>query len=504
MSRRQSNPNRVDRVFRFVDDRIGISNFTRKALGKIFPDHWSFMIGEIAMYCLVILIVTGVYLTFFFVPATEEIVYDGAYAPLRGVEMTQAYASTLDISFEVRAGLVMRQMHHWAALVFVAAIVVHLCRVFFTGAFRRPRELNWIVGVTLLVLAIGNGFFGYSLLDDLLSGTGVRVAYSIALSVPAAGTWLAFLVFGGEFPNTEFITRFYILHVLILPALIVGLLTAHLAMVWRQKHTQFKGQIHGLGRTEGNIVGSRLWPQYAAKSAGLFLLVAAVLALLGGLVQINPVWLYGPYEATQAAAATSGSQPDWYMGWVDGALRIMPPWEIRAFGHTVANPFFPGVLMPGVTFGVLYLWPFLERRFTHDKEPHNLLDRPRDVPVRTALGAATLAFYGILLLAGGNDVLAGIFRIAPEDITNAFRVLVFAIPLGVFFATRNVCRSLARDDLHPTVAPPGGRIVRTATGGFETLDPGDGDAGDGHHGPPPGEAWKPPPPPPPGSEADAT
>ncbi len=478
---------RSARLYRFADDRLGVSRFARGALRKVFPDHWSFMIGEIAMYCLVILIVTGLYLTFFFVPASEEIIYDGAYAPLRGVSMTQAYASTLDISFEVRAGLVMRQMHHWAALVFVAAIVVHLCRVFFTGAFRRPRELNWIVGVTLLVLAIGNGFFGYSLLDDLLSGTGVRVAYSIALAVPAVGTWLAFLVFGGEFPNTEFITRFYILHVLVLPALIVGLLTAHLAMVWRQKHTQFRGP----GRTEDNIVGSRLWPQYAAKSAALFLLVAAVLALLGGLVQINPVWLYGPYEATQAAAATSGSQPDWYMGWVDGALRIMPPWEIRAFGHTVANPFFPGVLLPGLTFGVLYLWPFLERRFTGDRDPHNLLDRPRDAPVRTALGAATLAFYGILLLAGGNDILAGIFRIAPEAITNAFRVMIFAVPLGVFFVTRNVCRSLARDDLHPTEPPAGGRIVRTATGGFATLA-GDGDGHHPHQAP--AEVWKPPPP----------
>jgi ubiquinol-cytochrome c reductase cytochrome b subunit len=484
--RKDEKANPVDRLYRFVDDRLGVSHFTRKALTKVFPDHWSFMIGEIAMYSLVILVVTGVYLTFFFVPATKEVIYNGAYAPLRGVEMSQAYASTLDISFEVRAGMVMRQMHHWAALVFVAAIVVHLCRVFFTGAYRRPRELNWIVGVTLLVLSIGNGFLGYSLLDDLLSGTGVRVGYSIALAIPLAGTWIAFLFFGGEFPNTEFITRFFVLHVLIVPALIIGLLTFHLAMVWRQKHTQFKGP----GRSEGNIVGSRLWPQYAAKSAGLFLLVSAVLALLGGLAQINPVWLYGPYKATQAAAATSGSQPDWYMGWVDGALRIMPAWEIRAFGHTIANPFFPGVLMPGITFGVLYAWPFLERRFTRDSQPHNLLDRPRDAPVRTALGAATLAFYGILLLAGGNDVLAGIFRIAPEDITLAFRVLIVVVPLVVFFVTRSVCRGLARDDLHPTEPPAGDRIVRTATGGFEPVG-----ADDHVHGakPPPISAWKPPP-----------
>lgn len=463
---RRARANPLATLYRFTDDRLGVSGFTRSALRKVFPDHWSFMIGEIAMYCFVVLVITGLYLTFFYVPGTEEVVYEGRYEPLRGVEMSQAYASTLDISFEVRAGLVMRQMHHWAALVFVAAIVVHLCRVFFTGAFRRPRELNWIVGVTLLVLAIANGFFGYSLLDDLLSGTGVRVAYSIALAVPAAGTWLAFLFFGGEFPTTEFIHRFYVLHVLIVPALIVGLLTAHLAILWRQKHTQFPGP----GRTEGNIVGSRLWPQYAAKSLALFLLVTALLAALGGLAQINPVWLYGPYDPTQAAAVTAGSQPDWYMGWVDGALRIMPPWEIRAFGHTVANPFFPGVLLPGVTFLVLYLWPFLERRVTGDREHHNLLDRPRDAPTRTGLGAATLAFYGILLLAGGNDILAGIFQIAPEAITNAFRLMVVVVPVVVFFVTRGVCRGLAQHDLHPLGPPAGGRVARTATGGFETVE----------------------------------
>jgi len=456
------------RLFRWVDDRLGASSFARTALDKIFPDHWSFMIGEIAMYCLVILIVTGVYLTFFFVPASDEVVYRGAYKALQGTTMSAAYASTLKISFEVRAGLVMRQMHHWAALVFVASLVVHLCRVFFTGAFRRPRELNWMIGVTLLVLSIANGFFGYSLLDDLLSGTGVRVGYSIALSIPVAGEWLAFLFFGGEFPNTAFITRFFVLHVLLLPALIVGLLTAHLAILWRQKHTQFRGP----GRTEDNIEGSRLWPSYAAKSVGLFFMVTAVLAVLGGLAQINPVWLYGPYNAAQASASTAASQPDWYVGWLDGALRLMPGWEIRAFGKTIANPFFPGALLPGLTFGALYAWPFLEQRFTKDRERHNLLDRPRDAPVRSGLGAATLAFYAILFLAGGNDVLASVFKVAPESITNLFRVLVFAVPLSLFFLTRKVCRELARDKVHPFEGPVGSRVRRTLDGGYE-------DAGEG-------------------------
>jgi ubiquinol-cytochrome c reductase cytochrome b subunit len=453
----------IRRTIGWVGDRLGGSNFTRTALRKVFPDHWSFMIGEVALYCLVVLIVTGVYLTFFFVPASEEIVYHGEYAPAEGLKMSAAYASALDISFGVRAGLVMRQMHHWAALVFIAALVVHLCRVFFTGAFRRPREINWMVGVTLLLLSIANGFFGYSLLDDLLSGTGVRVGYSIAMSVPVIGTWLAFLFFGGEFPAVQFIPRFFVLHVLLLPALIVGLLTAHLAILWRQKHTQFRGP----GRSEDNIVGSRLWPTYALKSVGLFFIVTAVLAGLGGLAQINPVWLYGPYDPAQAAASTAGSQPDWYVGWLDGALRILPPWEIRAFGYTVANPFFPGAVLPGLTFVGMYLWPFLERRFTKDRAPHNLLDRPRDAPNRTAFGAAVLAFYLVLFFAGGNDILSNIFRVAPERVTNLFRITAVLGPVGVFFVTRSVCRELARSGAHPTEGPVGSRLRRTPRGGYE-------------------------------------
>ncbi|MDP9389488.1 MAG: ubiquinol-cytochrome c reductase cytochrome b subunit [Actinomycetota bacterium] len=458
----------IRRLARWFDDRFAAARFANAAFNRIFPDHWSFMVGEIALYCFVILVLTGTYLTFFFEPSTREVVYNGEYPPMRGVEMSAAYRSALDISFRVRAGLVMRQIHHWAALVFVAAIVVHLMRVFFTAAFRRPRELNWVVGVTLLVLSIANGFFGYSLLDDLLSGTGVRVAYAIMLSVPFVGADLAFLIFGGEFPAPDIIPRFFVLHVLILPALIVGLLAAHLGMVWRQKHTQFRGP----GRTETNIVGSRMWPAYATKSIGLFLLVAAVLSALGGLAQINPIWVYGPFETPEATAAvTSASQPDWYMGWLDGALRLWPAWELRAFGFVVPNPFVPGALLPGVTFVMLYLWPFLEARVTRDRRTHHLLDRPRDAPLRTAIGTSVFAFYAVLFLAGSNDVLAGAFQVAPETLTRLFRILVFALPTAVFFVTRRVCRELGRREAPPPERPdPGHRLVRTPEGGYRTAD----------------------------------
>lgn len=421
---------------RWVDDRLGASSFARSVLNKVFPDHWSFMIGEIALYCFVILVITGTFLALFFDASLGGVTYEGAYEPLHGVAMSEAYRSVLELSFDVRAGLVMRQIHHWAALVFVAAIVLHLCRVFFTGAFRRPREINWMIGLTLLLLAIFNGFTGYSLPDDLLSGTGLRIAYSIALSIPLIGTWIAFLVFGGEFPAEEIISRLFVVHVFIVPAAISALLAAHLAILWRQKHTQFPGP----GRTESNVVGSRLWPTYAAKSTGLFFAVFAVLGLLGGLAQINPVWLYGPFDAS---AVTSPAQPDWYLGWIEGALRLFPAWELSAFGYTIPNPFFPAVLFPGITFTMLYLWPFLEAHFTREHEiDHQLLDRPRDKPLRTALGAATLAFYLVLFVAGANDIIAGYLDVSVFRVTAALRVLLFLLPAIVGWLVHRVMKAL--------------------------------------------------------------
>ena len=449
----------IKRTNRWVDERLGLSRFVRSALNKVFPDHWSFMLGEIALYAFVILVVTGIYLTFFFEPSLKEVTYNGSFGPLRGVEMSQAFESTLRISFEVRAGMVMRQMHHWAALVFLAALVVHLGRVFFTGAFRRPREINWVVGCSLLVLAMVNGFAGYSLPDDQLSGTGLRIAYSVFLSIPLLGTWLAYLFFGGEFPAESIISRLFVIHVLILPLLIFGLLAAHMAILWRQKHTQFRGP----GKREDNVVGSRLWPSYALKSVGFFFLVAAVIALLGGLAQINPIWLYGPFRAADVSAA---SQPDWYVGWIDGALRVFPPCEIRAFGHTVPTLFFPGVLMPGVSFGLLFAWPFLEARFTKENtREHHLLDRPRERPLRTGIGAGVIAFYVILFFAGGSDVLATVFDVSVTGLLVAFRVMLLAVPPAVTFVTYRLCKEANRlPDLEG--GPP--VVSRTESGGYVT------------------------------------
>lgn len=444
-SKRAASRTATFRGARWVDDRVGGASFARTALNKVFPDHWSFMIGELSLYCFVTLLLTGTYLTFFFDPSPEKTTYHGSYKPLDGVVMSRAYKSAVDLSFDVRAGLLMRQIHHWAALLFLATMVVHLGRVFFTGAFRKPRELNWIIGVTLLTLAIFNGFAGYSLLDDQLSGTGLRIAYSIALSIPLVGTWVTSLLFGGEFPGPDIIQRLYVIHILLLPALITVLLGTHLFLVVRQKHTQFPGP----GRTEQNVVGERIWPTYAAKAVGLFFLTVSVLCMLGGLVQINPIWFFGPFDPAEVSSA---SQPDWYMGWLDGALRIMPGWEIRAFGFEVPNPFFPAVLLAGITFGMLYAWPFLEARVTGDHELHHLDDRPRQRPVRTALGVACLSFYAICFLGGASDVLSTTFGLSVNAVLWTMRFALFVVPPFAAWGTYKLCVELSARDGVPTAS----------------------------------------------------
>jgi ubiquinol-cytochrome c reductase cytochrome b subunit len=422
-----------------VDSRYHPSAGVRRQLNKVFPTHWSFLLGEIAMYSFVVLLLTGVYLTLFFDPSMQEVVYNGVYQPLRGVEMSKAFASSLDISFEVRGGLFVRQVHHWAALMFAASIMVHLARVFFTGAFRRPREANWVIGSLLLILAMFEGFFGYSLPDDLLSGTGIRAALSgITMSVPVMGTWLHWALFGGDFPGNILIPRLYGLHILLLPGIILGLIGAHLAFVWFQKHTQFPGP----GRTESNVVGVRVMPVFAVKSGAFFALTVGILGLMGGLLQINPIWNLGPYKPSQISA---GSQPDFYMMWTDGLIRMWPPWEFYIGHHTIPQPVWIALLM-GLILGLLTVYPFLEKRFSGDYAHHNLLQRPRDVPVRTAIGAMAIAFYIVLTYACMNDIIAYKFHISLNATTWIGRIGMIVLPPFVYFVAYRWCVGLQRSD----------------------------------------------------------
>lgn len=462
-------------VVGWFDRRFGIARSGSRQLNKVFPDHWSFMLGEIILYSFIMLILTGVYLTLFFEPSASMTQYSGSLPEYQGHEVSLAYDSALRLSFDVRFGLVVRQMHHWAALFFVAGMVVHMLRVFFTGAFRRPRETNWVIGCLLLILGIVNGFLGYSLLDDLLSGTGVRVGHSMVLGIPIVGTWLANFIFGGPFPDPIIIPRFFILHVLVLPGIILALVSAHLGLVWYQKHTQFPGPERteknpGPERTEKNVVGTRLYPVYLMKMVGLMCFVFGITALFGGLAQINPVWKYGPFHSEGVVAAvTSASQPDFYMGWLDGVLRLIPGWETRAFGFVIPNYFWGGMVLPGLIFGLMFAWPFIEPLWTKDRTSHNLLQRPREAPFRSAVGAAGLTFVAICLIAASNDVLSTLFRIPPEDITVFLRFAIIAVPIVVGAITWRICKDLQGTKVHPAGPTPHHDVKREADGGY-TFD----------------------------------
>ncbi|HEY6574169.1 MAG TPA: ubiquinol-cytochrome c reductase cytochrome b subunit [Mycobacterium sp.] len=422
-----------------IDSRYHPSAAVRRQLNKVFPTHWSFLLGEIALYSFIVLLLTGTYLTLFFDPSMAEVTYHGVYQPLNGVQMSRAYETTLDISFEVRGGLFVRQIHHWAALLFAASIMVHMARIFFTGAFRRPREANWVIGSILLILAMFEGYFGYSLPDDLLSGTGLRAAFSsITLGMPVIGTWLHWALFGGDFPGQIIIPRLYALHILLIPGIMLGLIGAHLALVWFQKHTQFPGP----GRTEKNVVGVRVMPVFAVKSGAFFAMTVGILGLMGGLLQINPIWQLGPYKPSQISA---GSQPDFYMMWTDGLARMWPAWELYPFGHTVPAAVAVALIM-GLVFMLLIVYPFLEKKFSGDTAHHNLLQRPRDAPVRTAIGAMAISVYILLTYACMNDIIALKFHISLNATTWIGRIGMVFLPAIAYYIAYRWCVGLQRSD----------------------------------------------------------
>ncbi len=456
----------------YVDDRVGASKVVKTFARKIFPDHWSFMLGEVALYTFVVLLVSGTFLTFWYSPGIALEPYEGSYAPLVGQTVSEAYATTLHLSFDVRGGLLMRQIHHWSALLFVAAILAHMARVFVTGAFRKPREANWVVGVMLAILALAAGFTGYSLPDDLLSGNGLRIISGVIQAIPVVGTYLTFFVFGGEFPG-EIIPRLYIVHVLLVPAALLALIGVHLGLLVMHKHMQFPAP----GRTNSNVVGYPVFPVYAAKAGGFFFIVFGVVVLMAGLVTINPIWNYGPYDPSPISA---GTQPDWYILFVDGALRLMPGWlgpvplEFSLGGYIVSlNVLLPSLVLPTIMIVALMTYPFIEAWLTKDTREHHLLDRPRNKPTRTGLGVAALVSYVISAMAATNDLVATHFHISINDMTYVLRALFFVGPPLAFWVTKRVCLGLQRRDrdlaLHGRES---GRIVRTADGEyFEVHEP---------------------------------
>ena len=433
-------PKAVSGLGGWLDDRFHGARGFRTFLKKVFPDHWSFMLGEIALWSFVILLLTGTFLALFFVPSMSEVTYHGSYTKLNGIQMSQAYQSTLRISFDVRGGLLMRQIHHWAADLFMVAIMVHMIRVFFTGAYRKPREVNWLIGIVLFTLGMLEGLFGYSLPDDQLSGAGLRILEGVVQGIPIVGTYGAYFLFGGPFPGNSIVPRMYILHVLLIPGIILALVAAHLFIMVHQKHTQMPG----LGNTENNVRGQPFYPYFIAKGQAWFFFIFGALVVLATFAEINPVWLYGPYTPV---AISSASQPDFYMGILEGSLRVFPAWEWNFLGHTVTfSVLIPALVPIGLIFTGAALWPFFEQWATGDRSWHHINDRPRNAPIRTATGIATLVFYGVLWAEGANDVIADKLQVPLYTITWIARVLVFVGPAVSFWLTRRICLGLQRKD----------------------------------------------------------
>jgi ubiquinol-cytochrome c reductase cytochrome b subunit len=445
----------------YIDERTSISAVVKEFGRKIFPDHWSFMLGEVALYSFVVILISGSFLTFFFQASMAEVEYDGSYLPLKGLEMSAAMDSALNISFDVRGGLLMRQVHHWAALLFIASIGLHMLRIYFTGAFRKPRELNWVIGFILFILAMAEGFTGYSLPDDLLSGNGLRIIDGLVKGIPVVGTWISYLLFGGEFPGTQIIGRLYTLHILLLPAIVVALIALHLVFVVVHKHTQYPGP----GRTNENVVGYPVLPVYAAKAGGFFFIVFGVIALMAAFFTINPIWAYGPYDPSPVSA---GTQPDWYIGFADGALRLVPPgWEFELWDRTWSFNIISIVVVLGGFIVAVMLYPFFEAWITGDKREHHILDRPRNAPTRTAIGAAGVTFYGVLWAAASSDLIATHFKMSMEAVIHILQFALIAGPFIAFFIAKRICLALQKKDREIALhGYESGRIVRLPGGEF--------------------------------------
>ena len=448
----------------YIDERTSISGLVKELGRKIFPDHWSFMLGEVALYSFIVILLSGTFLTFFFQPSMAEVVYHGSYLPLKGVQMSAAYSSALNISFDIRGGLLFRQVHHWAALLFVASIGLHMLRIFFTGAFRKPRELNWVIGFTLFILAMAEGFTGYSLPDDLLSGNGLRIIDGLIKGIPVIGTWTSYLLFGGEFPGTKLVAMFYSIHILLLPAILVAALGVHLLLLVVNKHTQFAGP----GRTEQNVVGVPILPMFAAKAGGFFFVVFGVIVLIASLFTINPIWTYGPYDPSPVSA---GTQPDWYIGFADGALRLVPPgWEFVWLNHTWSFNIISVIIVLPVFLLLVAIYPFVEAWVTGDKREHHMADRPRNAPTRTAIGAAGVTFYAVLWAAASSDLMATHFKISLEGVIHVLQALFFLGPIIAYFVTKRVCLALQKKDREIALhGYESGRIVRLPGGEYNEV-----------------------------------
>ena len=396
---------RADRLYDWFDTRLDLAD-GQTFLGKAFPAEDSFLLGEVAIFCFLFLVLSGVFLGFFYEPSTSDVEYDGSVAEFQGEEMPEAFVSVLHITYTVPFGMFIRRLHHWAAHLFVASIGLHMLRVFFTGAYRNPRELNWVVGTGLAVLAMGAAYTGYALPFDEFAATATSIGYNLTVSVPLVGDFFGEIIFGGEFPTSATIPRLYFLHVLIIPAAIAVGIAVHMVILIRQKHTEAprEDDVSGGGRAvdrddDSVIVGLPAVPNQAAVSAVVFFLTAATLSALAGLLPVHNVAEYGPNDPASTPALI---MPDWFLMWVYGFLKLLPEWMAFSVGPVhVSTEFLGGVFLPSLVFLAIVAWPFLDRT-----DPVHFTADPLARPRQTAVGVAAVAFVMIASIAGMNNILA--------------------------------------------------------------------------------------------------
>jgi ubiquinol-cytochrome c reductase cytochrome b subunit len=437
-----------------------VADFTAAFRRRTVPNHWTNLFGVVTLACIVVVSITGVLLMFWYTPSSDLTTYTGRYVPLHGAEVSKAFASTMHISFEVSGGLVIRQAHHWAGLLLPASIIMQLLTTFFTGAFRRPRRAMWVLLFLIFIVALVGGWSGYALPDDMLSGTGLRIAQGIALGIPLIGTWLSFVLFGGEFPG-QIIENLYPLHVAVVPVLLIVLVAVRGFQAWRRGPPQFPG----LGRSEQNIVGVPVVPTAAVRAGVLMLIVTGLLVITSALVTVNPIWLYGPASSGDAGA---GSQPDWYTGFLDGALRLVPAgWEFVWLDRTWTLAILIPLAVVTVYLLLIAVYPFIEEWISGDHRDHHLLDRPRNAPTRTGIGVAAIVFYGTLWIAASADLISTHFSVAFEGVITVLQATLVIGPVIGFFIAKRVCLALQRKDREVLVHGfETGRIVRLPGGEY--------------------------------------
>jgi len=454
-------PRWASRLARDGDERSGAHGLLADIRGRLFRDRWSVLLGQIALHSFIVVMLSGVFLMFFYDPSTKQVTYHGSYLPLTGTQMSRALASTMAISFEIRGGLLIRQVHHWGTLVMVAVMMLHLLRLFFTGAFRRPRRVNWVIAVLILVVMMAAGFTGAVLPDDMLSGTSLVIFDGAVRSTPVIGTWLSFLLFGGSFPG-HIITLSYVLHAFVLPTVLLSLFIVNR----RLARTRSAARHAPPGHTAGNVRHGL--PAFAVTSSGLFLVVTGILVLMAATLTINPIWLYGPADPANASA---GAGPEWYLAFLDGALRLVPPdWEFVWLGKTWT----PAVLLPVIAgsafFVIVAAYPYLEAWITADRGNHHDLERPRNNPARTGIGVAGMTYYGVLWAAASADTIAVRFHLTIETVLHGFQVLIILGPIIGFVITRRLCVALQhneREVMHHGIET--GIIIRSPDGGYTEI-----------------------------------